>query len=379
MRRETAIQVVIIRDFNDPFTKEYVNLIKQIFKGVLQERGQKNLYFTERMGINVPLLDPRIIDSVPYRRALLGAAKTTIAIEIRSRGHQGWPDAVNKLLNKREQVRRIAVDIPAPVADDTIQLSATEKGNVEPSFIPVASALATLEKCRVELIKKVYGPQQSKKSSKLFISHAKVDGMAMSHAIVSLLNRIKSMPHMGDLFHYFYDAESIQPGGKWREVLEGSAKNCLFLALRTEEYESRYWCRQEFLWAERKLMPMMVVDLRREMYCAASSLPLDNVASARISDGNIIRVLFHALRCHIEYLQLQFRVNPQPCEVVLPRYPSSVSIEGALDKIASKPGSRAIIYAGKTLPEERTSAIRQQLKANKVSVMSESEWEMNHV
>ncbi len=377
MRRVTPIQVIIIRHHDDPLTEEYAAVMKQVFTGAPQEDARESLYFTEALGMGVPLLDPQIVDSRAYRRALLGGAKVSIAVEIRSRQHREWPLAVKELLKERRVVP-IPIDIPPKVADGTIQLSVTEVGAIEPSFAPVAAALATLEQCRLQLIHKVYGRHHSDKPSKLFISHAKADGMAMAHAIASLLNRLQSMPQTRSLFNYFYDAESIQPGDQWRNILRLNAKSCLFMALRTEEYDSRYWCRQEFLWAERKHMPMVVVDLRRNMYCPASPLPLDSVGSAKIIDGNLIRVLFHAIKYHIDYLQLQYRVNPKSGEVVIPRYPSAVSIEGAMETISRVKGDRKIIYAGATLPKSRVTAINAQLESSGVTVMSETEWEMAH-
>ena len=379
MRRKTPVQVILIRRHDDPLTEEYATLLKQVFRGGAQDPKKQNLYFSEKLSVAVPLRDPdltEIKDTPLYRRALLDSATKTIAVVIRSRKNGRWPAAVEKLL-KDKRIESIVIQIPGPVANGTIQLSVTKRGGVEPSFIPIAAALATLEKCRLELIKKVHGRRRATTRPKLFVSHAKADGMAMAHALVSLLNRLQSLPGFTEIFKYFYDAESIQPGDKWRKVLSDNAGRSLFLALRTEEYESRYWCRQEFLWAEKEHMPMLVVDLRRRMYSAASSLPLDGVDSTRISDGNLVRVLFHALRSHIAHLQLRYRVEPGPSEVVLPRYPSSVSIEGAIERLAQAPQPRVIVYAGDTLPAERAEAIRSQLGARS-QLMSEVEWEMAH-
>ncbi|NKB63469.1 MAG: TIR domain-containing protein [Gammaproteobacteria bacterium] len=379
MRRDTPVQVIIIRNRSDTLSKEYVALLKQVFTGTLQEQATENLYFSEPLGVDIPLLDPDIIDSAVYRRALTGGAKISVVVEIRSRNHVRWPKEVNSLLRNPDVVS-VPINIPQQVAKGTIQMNATELGGVEPSFVPIAAALATLEKCRLELINKVYGPRYGNQPSKLFISHAKADGVAMAHAIVSLLNRLQTMPGFKELFEYFYDAESIQPGEEWREVLSQNAKSCLFMALLTEEYESRHWCRQEFLWAEKKHMPMLVVDLLSEMYHPASPFPVDSVESVKISDGNLIRVLFHALRCHINYLLLQYRINPKAGEIVIPRYPNAVSIAGALEMISESvvKDSKKIIYAGATLPNESIAAFNSHLETENVELMSEVEWEMTH-
>ncbi|MEM7067196.1 MAG: toll/interleukin-1 receptor domain-containing protein [Cyanobacteria bacterium P01_B01_bin.77] len=377
MRRQTPIQVIIVRNRSDPLTGEYLNLLKQVFKGDYQGSGNENLYFTEQMGINIPLLDPEVLDSGVYRNALLSGAEITIAVEIISRDHKEWPRPVETLLNSnKKKLKRIKIEIPPAITDGTIQLNVSGEGSIEPSFVPIACALATLEKCRVELIKLLPGGKISKNASRLFISHAKADGMAMAHAIVSLLNRLKSMSKIGNLFRYFFDAESIQPGDEWRKVLETSAKSSLILVLRSEEYENRYWCRQEFLWAERKHMPMIVVDLRRRLYREAGTLPLDNIDTVYISDGNLIRVLFHALRCHIEYLQLQFRVAPKHNEIVLPRNPTSVSIEGAIARLSNSGKIGSIIYPGDTLPEEIETAFNKQIAGKKTQLFSEVEWNL---
>ena len=80
---------------------------------------------------------------------------------------------------------------------------------------------------------------------------------------------------------YFYDAEHIEPGTLWREVLEAQAGASVLIALRTEAYESRYWCRREFLLAESNGMPILAVDFRREQYHGSALLPFDVVPSVR--------------------------------------------------------------------------------------------------
>lgn len=51
------------------------------------------------------------------------------------------------------------------------------------------------------------------------------------------------------------DAERLLRGARHTILLETEAGQSILIALRTEAYENRYWCRREFLLAERSGMP----------------------------------------------------------------------------------------------------------------------------
>jgi hypothetical protein len=72
---------------------------------------------------------------------------------------------------------------------------------------------------------------------RLFISHAKIDGLPLAHA---LKHQIEALGWLQD----FYDVDDLPGGCDWQAELERGVGSSLIVMLRTEVYESRPWCRQ---------------------------------------------------------------------------------------------------------------------------------------
>lgn len=161
----------------------------------------------------------------------------------------------------------------------------------------------------------------------MFISHAKSDGVAMARSLIGVLRQLQEADPGGGGFQYFYDAEHIPAGTVWREVLEAQASGSVLIALRTEAYESRYWCRREFLLAESHGMPIIVVDLRREQYHGSALLPFEVAPTVRVHDGNLIRVVLHAMGTHLRALRVASLATATV--KVLPHRPSVYSLARA--------------------------------------------------
>ena len=149
-----------------------------------------------------------------------------------------------------EHVVRVAS--PPPAGAGAIQ--AARGDSEEYAFAPVVTTLRTMERARGVLAARIAATAGGASSGvlKLFISHAKTDGVAMAKSLIGVLRQLQEADPDGAGFEYFYDAEHIAPGTVWREVLEAQASGSVLIALRTEAYESRYWCRREFLLAESK-------------------------------------------------------------------------------------------------------------------------------
>jgi hypothetical protein len=129
----------------------------------------------------------------------------------------------------------------------------------------------------------------------LFISHAKMDGLPLARALKHQIEELKWLPK-------FYDADDLPPGCDWQAELEKNVGASLIVMLRTDEYDNRHWCQQEVLWADEYATPAVLVDARTNLAYPAGSLPLDRVPSVRIPDGNLVRILFLALREGLRFL-----------------------------------------------------------------------------
>ncbi|MGC2331511.1 MAG: TIR domain-containing protein [Candidatus Acidiferrales bacterium] len=137
---------------------------------------------------------------------------------------------------------------------------------------------------------------------RLFISHAKIDGLPLAHA---LKHQIEALGWLQD----FYDVDDLPGGCDWQAELERGVGSSLIVMLRTEVYDSRPWCQQEVLWADEYATPAVLVDARTGLNHPASVLPLDRVPTVRIPDGNLLRILFLALREGLRFLLFKRRVE----------------------------------------------------------------------
>jgi hypothetical protein len=94
---------------------------------------------------------------------------------------------------------------------------------------------------------------------KAFISHTKHSASAEMgdvKALIALVRDVIGTTRLGE----FFDANDLQPGSDWSQVLQENAANSALLALRTDLYPTREWCQKEMLIAKRSGMPIVILD-----------------------------------------------------------------------------------------------------------------------
>jgi hypothetical protein len=138
-----------------------------------------------------------------------------------------------------------------------------------------------------------------------------MDGLPLAQALKHQIGSLAWLPK-------FYDADDLPPGSDWQAEIEKSVGASLLVILRTEEYDSRHWCQQEVLWADEYATPAVLVDARTNLNHPAGVLPLDRVPSVRIPDGNLVRILFLALREGLRFLHFMRRVEEMKKSGALP-------------------------------------------------------------
>lgn len=168
----------------------------------------------------------------------------------------------------------------------------------ERAIRPAMLAMLLLHECRLLLASGA--PLQSSGGQppghlRLFISHAKIDGLPLAQA---LRHQIKSIGWLSG----FYDADDLPAGCNWQRELERGVGSSLIIILRTDVYDSRHWCQQEVRWADEYVTPAVLIDARAGLNYPAGVLPFDRVPMVRIPDGNLMRVLFVALREGLRFL-----------------------------------------------------------------------------
>ncbi|HUF62723.1 MAG TPA: toll/interleukin-1 receptor domain-containing protein [Verrucomicrobiales bacterium] len=195
---------------------------------------------------------------------------------------------------------------------------------------------------------------------RFFISHAKMDGLPLALALKALLKDPLKLDA-------WYDADDIVPGSDWQKALRQGVLSSVLIVLRTENYDLRPWCRQEVLWAEDFAAPMIVVEARTRLLHAPSPLPLSAAPWVRVGDGNLVRVVYAALRESLRLLLFRRRVKaleddrliPAGC-VVLPRTPGlRTMLQAGRDLLARTPpgADKMILYPEPPLAEaERFAA-----------------------
>ena len=271
----TPVQIVVLRDRMDRRTNVYVDTLRLAFEGSADSAGQPSAYVAEAVDLGIRVLEPTSRLAAEDARRLVEGARDTIFVVI-----GGWPSDAEGLRQVAAEHDEVAAPAPPKRRSKEIQGPKPADG-VESALAPVVTALRTMERARHILASRIAGGKSGVETGtlRLFISHAKADGIPVAKSLIGVLNHLKAADGNRVGFEYFYDDEHIAPGAVWRSVIKENNNRSMLIALRTEAYESRYWCRQEFLTADTRGLPIMVVDLRKEQYHDSASLPF---ASCRV-------------------------------------------------------------------------------------------------
>jgi hypothetical protein len=195
---------------------------------------------------------------------------------------------------------------------------------------------------------------------RFFVSHAKADGVPLATTMRDLLEtRLR-------YFKSFYDTKDLdltQAQGSLSQQLSGAIQTSVVIVLRTEVFDSRYWCQKEVYWAEKLGVPVVAVDGRWNVRTAPSVVSLEASPSVKIPEGNVLRILHAALEEGLRVALLRARADLLAQSAgcahayhVLPRRPTLVSIRSARDarQSLSVPSKAPffVIYPNPPLPDE---------------------------
>jgi hypothetical protein len=191
----------------------------------------------------------------------------------------------------------------------------------EHRIAPHKLGLVALHRARM-----LMGETRRSERLRIFISHAKFDGIFLAQSLKFAIDQISELSA-------WYDAEDIEGGSDWLTAIQDAASTCIFIAVRTNTYEQRKICRDEFMVAVMNGVPIVVVDALTQPVSDSSPLPFSAVPNVRIPDGNTYRVLLTTLREHLRLLLMQASavelsstgLRPR----VWPRLPSPAAIRKA--------------------------------------------------
>jgi hypothetical protein len=250
--------------------------------------------------------------------------------------------ALDERMGRRYSAKRSAL-----ASQQLLQVYDLGESGIRPAML----ALRVLHECRVRLAEGLpKAPGETVGHLRLFISHAKIDGLPLALALKHQIDTVGWLKA-------FYDAADLPSGCDWQRELERGVGSSLIIMLRTDVYDSRYWCKQEVLWADEYATPAVLVEARTRLDHSPGALPFDRVPSVRIPDGNLVRILFLALREGLRFLLFMRRVEqmkitgtlPDPVELRVFSFAPSMSALlracGALTDSKAAPATpRLILY-----------------------------------
>jgi SLOG cluster2/TIR domain len=200
----------------------------------------------------------------------------------------------------------------------------------------------------------------------IFLSHAKRDGKAAAERFVDRLNSVKA--NLG--VRYFYDAVSLLASEDYEARFVESIKSGSLLAIVTDAYHTRPWCRWEVLTAKEHRRPVVVADMCSDRiertYPYLSNVPSIRLPAADpddLSESDIERLLLallaEALRVELWREQAQrLLVGRVACVAVRPPELADLAVLPP----ALREGEHALLlYPDPPLGGEETDLLRRAL------------------
>jgi len=196
----------------------------------------------------------------------------------------------------------------------------------------------------------------------VFVSHAKRDGEPLAQEARAFL-RTSS----GGVRDWF-DAHDLPHGSRWEEKIVGAARSNLLLAVRSDAYATREWCRIEVLEAKLAGSPVVVLDaLETE---EGRSFPyLGNGPVVRVRPGTgtgwdrvLTVILLEALRFAYFPLRVrqlcQLHARPEP-DTTTARPPELLTLLEV--RAATDAASRVLVYPDPPLGHEERNLVRRMV------------------
>lgn len=356
----TPLQILLFRHMDDRDVLPYQTAILRAFQG--GEEASNYLATGEDLGIQLkvfsatPTLDPahtieafcHTVTVVFVDHALLGKGEDAIwdwlaecwTLTSASNGrHAMLAVAMDERMGRQYSNKR-----PTLASHQLLQVHNLGESSIRPAML----ALRVLHECRVRLAEALpVSPGHTAGYLRLFISHAKIDGLPLALALKHQIDTVGWL-------RAFYDAADLPSGCDWQKELEQGVGSSLIVMLRTEVYESRHWCQQEVLWADEYATPAVLVEARTGLGHPAGTLPFDRVPTVRIPDGNLLRILFLALREGLRYLLFIRRVEQMKQNGALP-----APVELRIFSFA--PSMSALLRACRALADSKAPSAKARL------------------
>ena len=209
------------------------------------------------------------------------------------------------------------------------------------------------------------------KKVQVFLSHSKrdTDGERIAKAIRQAL-------FDGDGLSSFFDVHDITPGLRFDKVILNQVRVSAVVAVHTDSFSSREWCRREIIEAKRASVPLVIAnclaDVDERGFPYMGNVPVVRMDPALVDRiGDVIgRLLDEVLkdflwRCRIKLV----RVETDERVRFLPRPPELISL-ASIDRIPE--GQTVLVYPDPPLGAEEQRLFKEI--APDVRLRSLTEW-----
>ena len=204
----------------------------------------------------------------------------------------------------------------------------------------------------------------------VFLSHSKHDRHGEPVA-----KDVRGWLHDNSGLSSFLDVYDIPAGLSSSAVIFDSIRDGIMLAVYTDSYSSREWCRREVIEAKRRNIPMLVIDCLQTI--DIRSFPyLGNVPVVRVDPegmeqaGQVAGLLLDELfkhflwRCRVE----KFR-EPYPEVMFIARPPELMTLAAMLDNDSG--GERSIVYPGPPIGMEEAQLFSNVAPDVKLNILTD--------
>lgn len=206
---------------------------------------------------------------------------------------------------------------------------------------------------------------------RIFLSHSKHagNGEAIARAIRGHLNDGKGLTS-------FFDVNDIPAGVPFDRVLLNRVRQSAVVAIHTDSFSSREWCRREIIEAKRHHVPLIVAncigDRDERGFAYLGNVPIVRMDPERIDrlDAVVGRILEEVLKDFLWKCRVKVAAVSDPTVTFVPRPPELISL-AALPPTETVP-SPTIVY-----PDPPLSGEEQRLfeaVAPHVTLRSLTEW-----
>lgn len=209
------------------------------------------------------------------------------------------------------------------------------------------------------------------KKVQVFLSHSKRDGDGERIA-----KEIRQALSAGDGLSSFFDVHDIAPGLRFDKVILNQVRVSAVVAIHTDSFSSREWCRREIIEAKRASVPLVIAnclaDLDERGFPYMGNVPVVRMDPARVDriEDVIGRLLDEVLkdflwRCRVELVRAEAGERVR----FLPRPPELISLAGLK---RSAEGYTLLVYPDPPLGAEEQRLFEEI--APDVRLRSLTEW-----